>query len=323
MNYRSLGKTGWKVSEVGHGMWGMGGWTGSDDIESMKSLHRSVELGVNFFDTAWIYGNGHSEQLLGTLLKSYPNQKLYTATKIPPKSVRYPMKPEYTLDQEYPSAHLVEYTEKSLKNLGLEKLDLVLLHGWDDVWADDQQWQKDVEALKRRGLIQAFGISIDRWEPENAIKAMHTGRIDVVEVIYNIFDQAPEDRLFPTCRALNVGVIARVPFDEGTLTGSLTLESHWSEGDWRNKYFNPKNLKESVEHAERLIKILPKEMKLPELALRFILSNSDVSTTIPGMRKVTNVDANVKAAEKGKLSLELIRQLRSHRWDRKPTPSAG
>lgn len=323
MNYRSLGKTNWKVSELGHGMWGMGDWTGSDDTESLAALHRSVELGVNFFDTAWIYGKGRSEKLLGTILKSYPDKRLYTATKIPPKSVRYPMKPEYKLNEEYPSAHLVEYTEKSLKNLGLEKLDLVLLHGWDDVWADDQKWQKDVQALKSRGLIQAFGISIDRWEPENAIKAMRTGLIDVVEVIYNIFDQAPEDRLFPTCHELNVGVIARVPFDEGTLTGSLTLESHWPEGDWRNKYFDPKNLKESVEHAERLIKILPKDMTLPELALRFILSNSDVSTTIPGMRKIKNVDANVKSAEKGKLSLELIRQVRSHRWDRKPTPSAG
>lgn len=323
MNYRSLGKTGWKVSELGHGMWGMGDWTGSDDTESLAALHRSVELGVNFFDTAWIYGKGRSEKLLGTILKSYPNKRLYTATKIPPKSLRYPMKPEYKLNEEYPSAHLVEYTEKSLKNLGLEKLDLVLLHGWDDVWADDEKWQKDVQALKSRGLIQVFGISIDRWEPENAIKAMRTGLIDVVEVIYNIFDQAPEDRLFPTCRELNVGVIARVPFDEGTLTGSLTLESHWPEGDWRNKYFTPENLKASVERADLLKTVMPKEMTLPELALRFILSNSDVSTTIPGMRKIKNVDANVKAAEKGKLSLELISQLRSHRWDRKPTPSAG
>lgn len=306
MHYRKLGKTGWKVSELGHGMWGMGSWTGSDDKESLESLYRSVELGVNFFDTAWVYGNGRSEKLLGKLLKSYPNKRLYTATKIPPKSFRYPMKPEYSLNEEYPSDHLVEYTKKSLKNLGLNTLDLVLLHGWDDVWADDEKWQKAVQELKRKGMIQAFGISIDRWEPENAIKAMRTGLIDVVEVIYNIFDQAPEDKLFSVCRKFNVGIIARVPFDEGTLTGTLSLESHWPEGDWRNSYFNPENLKASVARAEQLKKILPDDMTLPELALRFILSNPDVSTVIPGMRKVKNVDANITASEKGSLSAQLI-----------------
>lgn len=323
MNYRQLGRTGWKVSELGHGMWGMGSWTGSDDKESFQALHRSVELGVNFFDTAWVYGNGHSEQLLGKLLKAYPNKRLYTATKIPPKSFRYPMKPEYKLHEEYPSEHLMEYTKKSLKNLGLERLDLVLLHGWDDVWAEHEQWQKDVQELKRKGLIQAFGISIDRWEPENAIKAIRTGLVDVVELIYNIFDQAPEDKLFPVCREHNVGVIARVPFDEGTLTGTLTLDSHWPEGDWRNSYFNPDNLKESIKRAEALKKVMPETMTLSEFALRFILSHPDVSTTIPGMRKSKNVEANVKACEKGVLNAQLIKTLRSHRWDRKPNPSAG
>lgn len=323
MHYRTLGKTGWKVSELGHGMWGMGSWTGSDDKESLEALHRSVELGVNFFDTAWVYGNGRSEKLFGNLLKSYPNKRLYTATKIPPKSFRYPMKPEYKLDEEYPSDHLVEYVGKSLKNLGLDRLDLVLLHGWDDVWADDEKWQKAVQALKRKGVIQSFGISIDRWEPENAVKAIRTGLIDVVEVIYNIFDQAPEDQLFPVCRKHHVGVIARVPFDEGTLTGNLTLDSHWPDGDWRNSYFGKENLQASVARAERLQKIIPKDMTLPEIALRFILSNSDVSTVIPGMRKVNNVDANAKASEKGSLYSELIKKLRGYRWDRKPTPSAG
>jgi len=323
MNYRTLGRTGWKVSELGHGMWGMGAWTGSDDSESIRALHRSVELGVNFFDTAWIYGNGHSEQLLGKLLKSYPNNRLYTATKIPPKSVRYPMEPIYKLEKEYPSNHLVAYATKSLKNLSLETLDLFLLHGWDDVWADDQQWQRDVEMLKRKGMIQAFGISIDRWEPENAIKAIQTGQIDVVEVIYNIFDQAPEDKLFSVCHKYNVGVIARVPFDEGTLTGTLTLESRWPKEDWRSIYFGPENLRESVTRAEELKKILPQPMTLPEMAIRFILSNKDVSTTIPGMRRVGNVEKNVEISSKGPLSASLIQTLRHHRWDRKPASWGG
>ncbi|MBI3576697.1 aldo/keto reductase [Candidatus Gottesmanbacteria bacterium] len=323
MNNRILGRTGWKVSEIGHGMWGMGGWTGFDEGESLKALHRSVELGVNFFDTAWIYGNGRSEKLLGELIRAYPNQKLYVSTKIPPKNMKWPMEPWYKLEDTYPEDHIIEYTEKSLKNLGLESLDLILLHGWDDAWAQDDQWQKVAEGLKKRGLVHAFGISIDRWEPENAIRAIKTGFIDAVEVIYNIFDQAPEDKLFPECRKYNVGVIARVPFDEGTLTGTLTADSHWPDGDWRNSYFNRENLKQSMERAERLTKILPEAMTLPELALRFILSNRGVSTTIPGMRRTKNVEANISAGDKGKLTSDLIKLLRSHRWDREPTPSAG
>ena len=323
MNYRTLGKTGWKVSEISHGMWGMGSWTGSTDEEALEALHRSVELGINFFDTAWIYGNGHSEQLLGKLLKSYPNKHLYTSTKIPPKSIRYPMEPFYKLNEEFPPDHINEYVHKSMKNMGLEKLDLVLLHGWDDTWANDEAWQKTVEKLKKDGSIQAFGISIDRWEPENAIKAIRTGLIDVVQVIYNIFDQEPEDKLFPACHKYDVGVMARVPFDEGTLTGTLSSESHWPEGDWRNKYFNKGNLKASLEHLDKLKKGVPKGVSLPELALRFILSNPDVSTTNPGMRRIKNVEENINSSLKGKLNSDLIKTLRKHRWDRRPTPSAG
>lgn len=314
---------GWKVSEIGHGMWGMGGWTGSIDEESTTALHRSVELGVNFFDTAWVYGNGKSEKLLGELVRAYPNKKIYTTTKVPPKNFKWPMEPTYTLDETYASSHVIAYTEKSLKNLGLDHIDLLLLHGWDDTWANDIRWQKTAVSLKKRGLISAFGISIDRWEADNSIKAIQTGAIDAVEVIYNIFDQSPEDKLFPICRKYHVGVIARVPFDEGTLTGALSLSSHWPEGDWRNLYFGPENLKVSVTRAEKLKNELPKDMTLPELAVRFILSNPDVSTTIPGMRKPANVNANVNASAKGKLPASLLSKLKTHRWNRKPKIWAG
>ena len=320
MNYRNFGRIGWKVSELGHGMWGMGAWSGSDDKESLAALHRSVELGINFFDTAWVYGNGRSEKLLRQLIKDYSDQKLYITTKIPPKNFKWPMEPTYSLDQTFPSEHIKEYVQKSLVNLGVQQIDLVLLHGWDDVWAIDDRWQKAVKELKDQSLIQAFGISIDRWEPGNAIEAIKTGCIDAVEVIYNIFDQAPEDALLSICRQQNVAVIARVPFDEGTLTGKLTLDSHWPHGDWRNSYFGPENLKPSIEHAEKLKTILPEEMTLPELALRFILTNSDISTTIPGMRSVENVETNVESVKKGSLNPHLLKQLRSYRWDRKPTP---
>jgi aryl-alcohol dehydrogenase-like predicted oxidoreductase len=198
-------------------------------------------------------------------------------------------------------------------------MDLIQFHTWDDSWASDTRWQRTLEDLKREGLILAAGISIDRWEPANAIEALRTGGIDAVQVIYNIFDQNPEDELFPVCRELNIGVIARVPFDEGTLTGTLTLESKWPEGDWRNSYFVPANLKASVEHAEALRPIVPEGMTMPEMALRFILANPDVSTIIPGMRKIKNTEMNIAASDAGPLSPELIQLLRLHRWDRTPT----
>ncbi len=323
MKYRKLGRTGWDVGEIGHGMWGMGSWTDSDDKESLEVLHRSVELGVNFFDTAWVYGNGRSEKLLGQLIRDYANKKFYITTKIPPKNFKWPMEPTYSLDETFPSDHMREYIHKSLKNLGVEQIDLVLLHGWDDIWTKDERWQKTVAELKQQGLIKAFGISIDRWEPENAIQAVKTGLIDAVEVIYNVFDQAPEDKLFPVCKELNVGVIARVPFDEGTLTDTLSTNSKWPEGDWRNSYFGAENLQPSLSHLASLKSALPTDTNIPELALQFILSNPDISTTIPGMRKVKNINANVIASDKGRLSQELIDKLRSHRWDRKPTSWSG
>ena len=319
MHYRTFGRTGWHVSEIGYGMWGMGGWTGSDDDESLRSLQRAVELGCNFFDTAWAYGEGHSERLLGRLVRAHPDTRLYTATKIPPRNRKWPARPEYSLGEAFPPDHIREYTESSLKNLGLDSLDLIQFHVWDDTWAEDTRWQRAVDDLKREGLIRAIGISINRWEPENAIRALRTGLIDAVQVIYNIFDQAPEDRLFPVCRELNVGVIARVPFDEGTLTGTLTLDSRWPEGDWRNSYFVPENLKASVERAEALRPVIPPGMTLSEMALRFILSNPEVSTIIPGMRKIKHVESNHAASGKGPLSPELVTRLRAHRWDRKPT----
>lgn len=319
MRFRTFGRTGWEISEVGYGMWGMGGWSGSDDDESLRSLQLAVELGCNFFDTAWGYGEGHSERLLGRLVRENPGRKLYIATKIPPKNRSWPSQRGFRLDDVFPADHIREFTEKSLVNLGVPSLDLIQFHVWEDEWADDERWQKEVESLKREGLVEAVGISINRWEPWNALRTIRTGVIDSVQVIYNIFDQAPEDELLPICREHEIGVIARVPFDEGTLTGTLTRESRWPEGDWRNSYFVPENLESSVEHAEALKPLVPEGMTMPEMALRFILSNPDVHTTIPGMRKPRHVHANLGVSDRGGLPRELLARLRAHRWDREPT----
>lgn len=319
MRYRTFGRTGWEISEVGYGMWGMGGWTGSDDEESLKSLQLAVDLGCNFFDTARAYGEGHSERLLGQLVRANPDKKLYTATKIPPKNRKWPSRRGYRLDDVFPADYIRESTEKSLENLELQSIDLMQFHVWEDDWAEDERWQRAVDDLKREGLIRAIGISINRWEPWNALRTLRTGMIDAVQVIYNIFDQAPEDELFPLCRELNIGVIARVPFDEGTLTGTLTKESRWPEGDWRNTYFVPENLIPSVERADALKPLVPEGMTMPEMALRFILSNPDVDTIIPGMRKPHHVRANIAASDAGPLPDDLLAELRKHRWDRQPT----
>lgn len=318
MRYRSFGRTGWQVSDIGYGMWGMGGWTGSDDDESIHSLERSVQLGCNFFDTAWIYGHGHSEQLLSKLLRAHPEKRLFTATKIPPKNLEWPATPQSTLEEVFPSDHIRKYVDLSLKNLGLDAVDLIQFHVWNDAWAENENWQKTMNELKHEKLIRAVGVSLNRWEPENCIRALRTGLIDSVQVIYNIFDQSPEDELFPVCRELKVAVIARVPFDEGTLTGTLTRDSKWPKGDWRNTYFGAENLKASVQRAEALKPLIPAGMTMPELALRFILSNPDVSTVIPGMRKTRHVENNLASSDRGALDDDLMRRLRAHRWDRKP-----
>ena len=308
MNYRLFGRTNWRVSEIGCGMWGMGSWSGSDDEESIQSLQHAVDLGCNFFDTAWAYGAGRSELLLGQLVRANPEKKLYTATKIPPRNEMWPSRPEFTLDDTFPPEHIEQRVHESLR-----------LQPHQAVRVEDDRWVRKMGELRSQGLFHGIGISINRWEPANGLHAVRSGLIDSVQVIYNIFDQNPEDELFPACREMNVAVIARVPFDEGTLTGRLTKESKWPEGDWRNTYFVAENLIPSVERAERLKAILPPDMTLSEMALRFILSNPDVSTVIPGMRKPSHVESNIGTSDSGPLSAELLTELRKHRWERKPT----
>ncbi|QCR23174.1 aldo/keto reductase [Pontibacter sp. SGAir0037] len=319
MEYRRFGRTGWNISEIGYGMWGMAGWTESDDAQSDRSLDIAVEGGCNFFDTAWGYGEGKSEQILGRLLKRHTGKRLYIATKIPPKNFTWPSRREFKLEDCFPASHIVEYTEKSLKNLGVETIDLQQFHVWEDSWAEHEEWQKAVEKLKADGKIQHMGVSVNRWEPENVLNTLHTGLIDSVQVIYNIFDQAPEDTLFPLCEKLDIGIIARVPFDEGTLTGTFTKETTFPADDWRSTYFVPENLNSSVEHADKLKPLIPEGMTMAEMALRFILSNPGVHTTIPGMRKEKNVRTNIGASDGKGLTQELLEELKQHRWDREPT----
>ena len=318
MEYRTLGKTGLKISEIGYGAWGIGGalWQGAKDDESIRALHRAVDLGLNFIDTALVYGDGHSENLVGRVMNER-KEKLYVASKIPPKNHKWPARPGTPLREAFPYDHIIKCTETSLKNLNVDIIDIQQFHVWDDGWTTDTEWQDAIAKLKEQGKIRFFGISINDHQPDNALKVATTGLVDSFQVIYNIFDQTPENNLFPLCQQRNIGIIVRVPLDEGGLTGKITPETTFPEGDFRNHYFGDDRKQQIVKRANALKKLLGKEAAtLPELALRFCLHHPAVSTVIPGMRSTANVEANCLFSDGRKLSETLIAELRKHKWER-------
>jgi aryl-alcohol dehydrogenase-like predicted oxidoreductase len=319
MKYRKLGRTGFDVSDVAYGLWGMSGWSGSDDQQSLDSLQLSIDAGCNFFDTAWNYGEGKSDALLGETLERNPKKRLYAASKIPPANDKWPATSEYKYHDVFSMDHVIRYADLIRKKLRVDTIDLLQFHVWDDSWTDNPEFRSTVEKLKDGGWIRYFGLSLNRWEPENGLKVLHTGLVDVVQVLYNIFDQAPEDKLFPLCQELNVGVIARVPLDEGSLGGKMTLDTRFPKDDWRSGYFGPENLANTIERVEKLKQVVPAGMTLPEMSLRFILSHPAVSTTIVGMRDPKHVRQNVAASDAAPLDSGLLAELKKHRWDRKPT----
>ena len=320
MIYRRLGRTGFAVSDIAAGLWGMSGWSGSDDAQSLEALQLSVDLGCNFFDTAWAYGDGKSDGLLGEIFSCNKSKHLYAASKIPPMNGKWPALPQYKYQDVFPARHVFDYARRIREKLRTDSIDVLQFHVWDDGWAGEPEFRETVEKLKSDGLIRFFGISVNRWQPENGIAALRTGLVDTVQVIYNIFDQAPEDKLFPACKELNVGVIARVPLDEGSLGGKMTLQTRFPEGDWRGRYFGPENLPQTIARVEKLKAIVPAQMTLPEMALRFVLSNPEVSTTIVGMRKPEHVKQNLAASDAGPLDPKLLEALKQHRWDRTLQP---
>jgi aryl-alcohol dehydrogenase-like predicted oxidoreductase len=317
---RPFGRTGRSVSELGVGMWGMGGgiggWTGADDRQSMEVLQAAVDAGITFFDSAQVYGYGHTDRLLGELVRANPGSELFVASKVPPKDRQWPAQPGARLRDAFPPDHVRASVDGMLRQLQVETIDLVQFHVWQDAWFDDPGWQRAVEELRRDGRVRHVGISVNRREPANVLRTLRTGLVDAVQVVYNVFDQAPEDELFPACRELGVAVIARVPLDEGSLTGMLTMDSRWPDGDWRNTYFSPATLAATVPRVEALRPLVPEGQSMAQLALRFILSNPDVTTVIPGTRKPEHLAANVAAADAGPLPAKLLAALREHRWDR-------
>jgi aryl-alcohol dehydrogenase-like predicted oxidoreductase len=318
MQYRKLGRTGLEISDVGYGAWGIGGrqWQGGTDDESIRALHLAFKLGLNFIDTALAYGDGHSERLVAQVLKTAPH-RIFVATKIPPKNRLWPARPGTKIRDVFPRGYIVECTGESLRNLGVETIDLQQLHVWNPEWLEHDDWKRGLEDIKKSGKVRFLGISINDHQPDSAIEIIKTGLIDTVQVIYNIFDQTPEQNLFALTQESNIGVIARVPFDEGSLTGTITEETNFGNDEFRAHYFRGDHKKQVVGHINKLKKDLEgEEGTLPEIALRFCLSHSAVSTVIPGMRKVRNVEANCAASDKGPLPEAMLNKLRRHAWDK-------
>lgn len=318
MNYRKLGRTGMEVSEIGYGAWGIAGdaWLGARDEESLKALNRAVDLGLNFIDTALAYGEGHSERLVGKVVAER-EENILVATKVPPKNLVWPAPAGLHPDEVFPGDYVRECTERSLKNLGVEALDVQQFHVWQDEWLGEGDWREAVEDLKREGKIRSFGVSINDHQPANALGLIETGLLDTVQVIHNVFDQSPEDELFPACREHGVGVIVRVPFDEGALTGNVTPETEFDEGDFRNHYFRDDRKREVQQRVRAIISELgASEDEIAEIALRYILSHPAVSTVIPGMRSVRNVERNMRVGDGQGLPEDQVRLLKNHRWVR-------
>lgn len=317
INERRLGRTGLSVSEVGYGAWGIGGsmWLGAEDQESLRALNRAIDLGVNFIDTAAVYGNGHSERLVGEVVRER-DERIVVASKIPPKNFEWPARTDDP-DEAFPADHVRKWTERTLTNLGLDVLDVQQFHVWNDEWVGRGSWLEGIQALKDEGKIRFFGVSINDLQPSNAVRLIETGSVDTVQVIYNVFEQAPEDGLLAACERNDVGVIARVPFDEGSLTGRLTADSTFPEGDFRNEYFSGGR---SLDKVDARVQAILDDLgisreELPEVALRYVLSRPEVSTVIPGMRSVANVERNAAVGDGSGLDDETVKALKAHRYD--------
>jgi aryl-alcohol dehydrogenase-like predicted oxidoreductase len=319
MRYRKLGRTNWEISEIGYGAWGIGGkqWLGGEDDESLKALRKAIELGVNFIDTALAYGEGHSERLVGQIVREAPG-KVWVATKAPPKNQLWPARPGIGIEEVFPYDYIIRCTEQSLRNLNVETIDLQQLHVWNPEWIGREEWRRAFEDLKKSGKVRAVGISINDHQPDSALEIVKTGLIDSVQVIYNIFDQSPEHALFPLAQEQNVGVLARVPLDEGALTGTVDENTTFPKGDFRGWYFRGADRKRQVaEHVSALKKDLEGAPgTLAEIALRFCISHPAVSSVIPGMRRVKTVESSCGVSKAGPLSGDLLAKLRKHAWDK-------
>ena len=320
MRYRTLGRTGLRVSEIGIGTWGIGGmyWGERDDARSRNALRAALDSGINFIDTAYGYGNGQSETLIGEVLAGTSGRAdAIVATKVPLKTGAWPATDDMPVEDCYPGEWITECTEESLRRLGVDRIDLQQFHFWADSWTKDGGWREAIADLKRQGKVRYFGVSANDHEPNSVLSLLGTGEIDTVQVIYNVFDQAASEQLLPKCSDLGIGVIARSPFDEGSLTGALHRDTVFAADDWRRGYFQGDRLAAAVDRAREVESAIGGEASsLAEGALRFCLSEPIVSTVVPGMRSPVHVRRNCSVSDGRLLSTAVLGTLRRHTWPR-------
>ncbi len=316
MKHRSFGKLGWQVSDVSFGGWALGGgaWGEQSDGDSLLALERALGLGVNLIDTAAGYGNGRSEQVIARALAGR-RDRVYLVTKTPPVAGHWPPQPHERVEDRYPEAHLRADLEQRLRNLNTDCLDVLLLHVWSRAWNRDPAPLAVLEKFKREGKIRAFGISTPDHDQDQLNPLLAAGRIDVVQLVYNLFEQQPAAEALPLAQEAGVAVMGRLVFDEGSLTGKLTPATRFPAGDFRSRYFGGDRLARTVERVEAIrADLAGSGYTLPRAAIKFALSHPAMSTVIAGMRNASQVEANVAVSDLPDLPAELLARLRRHIW---------
>jgi aryl-alcohol dehydrogenase-like predicted oxidoreductase len=312
MHYRTMKKAGISLSEIGYGGWGIGGWGKRDDQAALSALKRAIDLGVTFFDSALGYGGGHSEELIGRAVKNV-RDKVLVASKIPPKTKRWPVLPHESIKDTFPADWVVQCTEESLKHFKLDCIDIQQLHAWTPAYVKQLDWREGLERLRKQGKIRFFGVSANDWDPYGPTTLAESGLIDSIQVIFNIFEQRPMERLLPVAQGNGVGIIVRVPFEEGLLTGQLGPDHRFEKGDWRENWATPERRAEAERRVEKLKPFLaPDRPTLAALALKFILFHPAVTTVIPGMRSVAHVEENVAVSDGKLLPPQEFESLKAH-----------
>ena len=322
MIHRRLGATGLEVSEVGYGGWGLGAtmWRGVTDEEGSAAVDAALDAGVDFIDTALAYGDGHSERVIAATLATRPGRPVTLATKIPPLNSEWPARAGSRIADVFPREHVRRCCERSLRHLGVDAIDVQQFHVWQDAWLDQPEWEstrREMQRLLDEGKVRHWGISINDHAPETALRALRDPLFSTAQVIYNIFDRSPEQALFPLAKERSLGIIVRVPFDEGALTGGIRSDTTFPEGDWRERYFRGDRRAAAERRAASLAELIGDEASsLPELALRFVLSRPEVSTVIPGMRRAAHARANAAVSDGRPLSPGLLASLQAHAWEK-------
>lgn len=320
MKYRTLGRTGVRVSEIGLGAWAIGGgWGTQSDDESIATLHQALDLGVNFIDTAAGYGNGHSEKLIAKVLRERPDRRdnIVVATKTPPAPGPWPPSPYCDPDVRYSEKYLRANVEERMRHLDTDRIDLLQLHTWTRAWNDDPRPLLTLRKLRDEGKIRFIGLSTPEHDQDCVVQLMRDGLLDTVQVIYNLFEQDPAAQLLPTAKKCDVGVIVRVVFEEGALTGKFTAQTTFPASDFRSRYFEGDRLRRTVARVEKIrADLAGTGYTLPQAALRFALDHPAVSTVIPGMRTTQQARDNAAASDLPPMPPELQRRMRAHQWRR-------